>query len=718
MTRRSRYRPDASEHNTPTTAGRALIGALAALGLQAASASVLEGVSAEQVERGRAVYAGHCATCHAATLRGTAHGNALTGRMFIDKWGPRDSGQLLAYTRAAMPPGETGSLDPAQYKAVVAYVLAANADSAAADLPLLASAGQLQVEASGDSDWVSWSAASTIDAAAKSSGGFTGRKLENFRPVTKRMLADPPPADWLSWRRSLDGQGYSPLEQINTDTIGRLRLAWSLAMHEGSNQVTPLVHDGIMFLTHPGNIIQALDAANGDLIWEYRYPFPEAARTLGGPTRNIALYGDKLYLATYDAAIVALDARSGEMVWRTEKADYRKGYTHTAGPVIGDGIVLSGINGCEWYKRGGCFITGHDAETGRELWRTQTVAQPGQPGGDTWAGLPAELRAGGDAWIAGSYDPELELFFIGTSQAKPWVAASRGMSPKDRALYTNSTLAIEPRSGRLRWHFQHIPGETIDMEVGFERILIDGNDRKLLYTIGKDGILWKLDRETGEYIDLVETLPQTIYQSVDRDTGRVRYREDIVSADIGDTVTACPGIYGGHNWQASAYDPQTRHLIIPLHQLCSEMIGRRVDSGIGGGGYGGESRTYPMPGKAGKMGRLTAIDLRDMSEAWTHEQQALFLTGALTTGGGLVFVGDLDRYFSAFDVATGEQLWRTRLGAPLHGYPISYSVGGKQYIAVPTGIGVFRALTAVLSPEIYQPTGGQALYVFELGESE
>ncbi len=501
----------------------------------------LEGLAAKQIEQGKGLYAKHCVTCHSVSLRGSAHGSALKGKTFLDKWGQRDSRQLLAYSSNAMPPGQAGSLSATEHASVLAHVLSVNAESASAALPLLASASQLgEVDDTQPDSWVSWSAAATIEQTAKDSGAFTGRTLDAFKPVTDTLLNHPPPGDWLSWRRTLDGQGYSPLAQINRETVGQLRLAWSLAMHEGSNQVTPLVHDGIMYLTHAGNIIQALDAAGGDLVWEYQYSFPDDARTLGGPTRNIAIYGDKLYLATYDAAIVAVNAGTGKEVWRTVKADYKKGYTHTAGPIVGDGVVLSGINGCEWYKAEGCFITGHDAETGQELWRTQTIAQPGEPGGDTWAGLPAELRAGGDTWIAGSYDPELKLFFIGTSQAKPWVAASRGMTPKDQALYTNSTLAIDSRTGKLRWHFQHIPGETIDMEVGFERVLIDAEDKKLLFTVGKDGILWKLDRETGAFLELAETLPQNIYQAIDRTTGSVTYRDDIINAKVGDSVTACP----------------------------------------------------------------------------------------------------------------------------------------------------------------------------------
>ena len=661
------------------------------------SSLIMNNVTECQENLGESLYDNHCSDCHSLSLRGSAHGSSLIGREFISKWEKDGLNNLFKYTKENMPPGKVGSLDNTDLLEIHNYILASN-------------------EISSDEGFVSFRDPSTIDQPEDRVSNFRNKRLNNFENISLQDINYPPDSDWLSWRRTTDGKGYSPLKIINTKNIKNIKLSWSLTMNEGSNQITPIVSQGVMFLTNPGNIIQALDAKNGELIWEYKYSFPKASKTLGGPTRNIAVYQDKIFLATYDAHLIALDIRTGQLIWKTKKAKYEDGYTHTSGPIIANGIVISGINGCERYIKEGCFITGHDPDTGEEIWRTSTIAQPEDKYGNTWGETPSVFRAGGDTWIPGSYDPKLNLFFIGTSQAKPWVAASRGMTPKNSALYTNSTLALNPNNGELEWFYQHIPGETIDMEVGFERVLIDHRNKNYLFTIGKDGILWKIDRKTGDFIKLLETVNQNIYENINYKTGELLYREDILNSKIDKAFSVCPGIYGGHNWQAISYDEITSSLIIPLHQLCADMIGRKVERIEGYGGFGADSKSYPLPDANGKIGKLISVNIDKMKINWTHEQEAMFLTSSLSTAGGLTFIGDLDRYFKAFNSKTGEVLWKTRLGSALHGFPITYSVGKKQYVAITSGMGVFRALTATISPDIYQPENGNAIYVFELEE--
>ena len=544
------------------------------------------------------------------------------------------------------------------------------------------------------------------------------QQWNTFRPVTDAVLQDPDPADWIHWRRTLDAWGHSPLDEITVENADQLRLSWSWALAEGSQQTTPMVYKGVMYIANPGELVQALDATTGELLWEYRR---QRTPTEDNPTgaspermhRNLSIYQDNIYLNTTDAHVVAIDARTGDEVWDSNIGG-DAGYQFTSGAIIADGKVVSGLTRCGVYRDDTCYIVALDANTGRELWRTSTVARPGERGGDSWGDLPVMFRAGSDAWIPGSYDPRAKTLFFGTAQAKPWARSVRGTDGD--ALYTNSTLALDPGTGELKWYFQHLPGESHDADEVFERILVDYDDRQSVFTMGKIAVLWELDRETGQFRAAHDLGYQTLVD-IDPVTGRAEYREGTIQ-DIGEEIHWCPSTSGFKSWRAMSYNPDTEAFYIPLILNCETGTFGPVEKREGGGGSGPVRRTNHFhPRSPEHIGEFVAMSMRTGEVLWRHRTRTPANTAALTTSGGLAIMGDWDRHLYVYNARSGQILWQTRLPTSVQGFPITYAVNGKQYLAVPVGTGGASWNNLVprdLTPEKRHPPTGNGVFVFAL----
>ena len=525
--------------------------------------------------------------------------------------------------------------------------------------------------------------------AASNAQSANTELLSDMSPVTDEMLMNPADGDWLMWRRTYDLGGHSPLTQINRDNVADLDMAWSTALNTGTSMTTPLVHDGVMFIADTQNRVLAVDATNGAELWRYQHDMDnDDARRIG-----MAIHGDTLIVPHNDMDLVALNARTGEVRWQhtittpvAPSENQRGYYSLRSGPVIANGVVVQGV-GATIVPEGG-FIVGIDLETGEEQWRFHTVARPDGPGGNTWNNLPLEARSGGSVWIPGSYDPELDLIYFGaapTYDTEP-LRLSLGIDGvSNDALYTNSTMALRPKTGELVWYFQHMPNDQWDLDWVYERQLseleIDGQTRKAVFTAGKMALYDVLDAATGEYLTSLDTGIQNMIAAIDPQTGD-KTLATIAIPNAEASHLLCPYMLGGRNWQAGAYDSDNKMLFLPLSELCM-MAG-----GLGKGGLlssGVETSVRARPDTDGNFGRIQALDMDTMTLAWQHRTKTPATIAALSTDGGLVFSGFLDHSFKALDAETGELLWETDLGAIPSSFPVTYSVDGKQYIAVIRG---------------------------------
>jgi alcohol dehydrogenase (cytochrome c) len=538
--------------------------------------------------------------------------------------------------------------------------------------------------------------------------------LERIAPVSDTMLNNPPAGEWLTWRRSNDNLGFSPIRQITSNNVKDLRVAWSLTLPPGPNEGTPLVHGGVIFVHSYGDNVQALEATNGDELWHYSRKLPEG--TSPSVKRNIALYGDKLYLGTSDVHVVALDVRTGNVVWDRAIAG---GGSLTGGPLVAKGKVMQGIGGVG--RPGGAYISALDAETGEEAWRFYTIARPDEPGGNSWNDLPLEKRSGGSIWTAGSYDRELNLAFFGpgpTYDTGPLRNRLNRPGITNDALYTDTTIALNPDTGKLVWYYQHMANDQWDLDWSFERQIVslprNGQLQKFVVTAGKSGVYDAVEAATGKYAFSFDMGLQNFITSIDPVTGTKTVNPNLVpTADK--SIVVCPHAGGGRNWIPGSYNPESRVMFVPANETCMNLYPTPSDkrpyfsTGV-------DINLIPRPDSDGRYGRLQAISIDTRKTLWTQRQRAPQTTGVLATAGGLVFAGALDRWLTAYNDASGKVLWRTRLNDVPNSAPITYMVNGKQYVAMVVGYGGPQAASfPQLTPEIPLPVvRSSTIWVFEL----
>ena len=450
---------------------------------------------------------------------------------------------------------------------------------------------------------------------------------------------------------------------------------------------------------------------------------------MGGTNRNIAIWGTTLIDGSSDNQIYALDAQTGKLVWETPVLAPTLRARASSGPIIADGKVITGRQCQPDATHDSCIITAHDAQTGAELWRTRTIPRPGELNGETWGDVPLEQRWHVGTWMVPSYDPALETIYIGTSVTIPAPKFILGGNDKEH-LYHNSTLALDVDTGEIKWYYQHVVDHW-DLDHPFERLLVDtvvapdpasvpwinpdldaGERRRVITGIpGKTGLVYTLDRETGEFLWARPTVMQNVITDIDGATGKAHVNPEMLFTAKDQTLTVCPGTNGGKNWPAGAYSPQTNAMYMPMQNMCMEAT-TQTDQRDPSLVYGFRSEYIIAPG-TDQVGSVWAISAETGETLWKFEQRAGVMS-LVATGGGLVFGGDVAGRFKAYDAKTGELLWETNLSSPVSGYPVTFAVNGRQYVAVTTGQSLVAGAARRVTPELPAADGGANVFVFAL----
>jgi alcohol dehydrogenase (cytochrome c) len=558
----------------------------------------------------------------------------------------------------------------------------------------------------------------------------------DFTPVTQAMLENPSDDDWLMLSRTFDQQRYSPLAQINQNNVSQLRLAWSRGLTGGMQQTIPIVYNGVMYVVSPVASILALDATNGDLIWEYNRttdPRVSQARIEMTSAKSLAIFADLVYFTAPDGYLVALNARDGSVRWEVLAHEPDSGAKHTSAPIVVEGKVITG-RACQNYAS--CYLAAHDAITGKEIWKFYTAAAEGQPGGDSWGKVPTENRNASLWGLPGSYDPVRKLIYWGTANPRPYTRLMRHGSAEGTSrtapadLYTNSTLALDQATGELAWYYQHLPGDDWDADHAHERILLRtkinpdpkavkwinpgikrGEERDVVVHVAEAGGLWVLDRATGEFLwamPFPEDVPEFNISNIEVTTGITEINWDIVFKKDGDSSLIC--FQNTRSYWPMAYHLDTNSLYIAYHDYCLEMTAR-VSSPEGYVNRVGRLRPGVDLDKAhvfAKVNMMTGEITR------LHESGVPANGAVLATAGNLVFWGDMNRRFRAFDTESGKIMWESILGGVIQMSTITYAVNGKQYVAVMTGDGASGTRNPYRIAELTTPRGHNEIYVFAL----
>jgi alcohol dehydrogenase (cytochrome c) len=543
-----------------------------------------------------------------------------------------------------------------------------------------------------------------IFTAAPFTPSLLSQVLE-FKPVTESVLTNPDPADWLMINRTFNQHRFSPLNQINKNNVGQLRMAWTRGLPAGTQETTPIVYRGIIYMYVPGASVQAVDGTNGDLIWEYQRDYPKGVNPQAARNKNIGIYEDMIYFAAPDGVLIALDAKTGAVRWET-KVDH--GGQTAGGMLVADGKVITSRT-CEMAKRENCFIAAHDAKTGKEVWKFYVTAAPGEPGGDTWADMPVDQRAAGPWGLPGSYDPKRKLIYWGVANPNPYTRLTRHgrhdavpfTAPVN--LYSNSTLALDISTGKLAWYYQELPGDDWDADHNQERILVRARvnpdpkhvkwiahavprnqERDLVVTVGEGGGMFVVDQESGKFLwanPFPYDDPNINMNHIDLETGQTRVNPDKLFKKDGDKILGC--YHNTRGLWSIAYSPKNNSLYVPFQDQCLTMTAN-LKTKAGWGPRGGVMRPGIDPNK---FMNLAKINLSTGEMRVLHSQPQPANGSALTTAGDLVFWGDLNRRFRAFDADTGKILWESVVGGMVMTSTVTYAVNGKQYVLVNTGEG-------------------------------